>query len=98
MAMSGRGMSIRKRLPPRKLAPADEVAVERPRNALSSREEYQTKAIACVAQAELIRDPQARTTMPTVAKGYLDLSDYIGRLERGTNHGDQRDQHPNNDS
>jgi hypothetical protein len=37
--------------------------------------------------------------MLAIAKGYLDLADYIGaRLERSTAHRDQSDQHPQNDS
>jgi hypothetical protein len=47
----------------------------------------------------MLGDPQARTTMLTIAKGYLDLADYVdARLERGTAHRDQNDQHPQNDS
>jgi hypothetical protein len=45
-------------------------------DAVSSCDKYRAKATACLAQAELIRDPQARTTMLTIANGYLDLSDY----------------------
>ena len=67
--------------------------------AVPTREEYRRKADACVSQAELIRDPQARAAMLAIAKGYLDLADYIGaRLERSTAHRDQSDQHPQNDS
>jgi hypothetical protein len=47
----------------------------------------------------LIRDPQERAAMLTIAKGHLDLADYVrSRLERGTPHRDQSDQHPQNDS
>ena len=64
-----------------------------------SRDEYLIKAVDCVAKAVLIRDPQARVAMLTIAKGYLDLADYVGaRLERGTAHRDQSDHHPQNDS
>jgi len=64
-----------------------------------SRDEYRIKAVDSVAKAELIRDPRERAAMLTIAKGYLDLADYVGaRLERGTAHRDQSDQHPQNDS
>ena len=67
-------------------------------NAVPSRDEYRAKATACVAHAELIRDPQERAAMLTIAKGYLDLADYVGaRLECDTAHRDHSDQHPQND-
>ena len=67
--------------------------------AVPTREEYRRKADACVSQAELIRDPQARAAMLAIAKGYLDLADYVGaRLESGVTHRDQSDQRPQNDS
>jgi hypothetical protein len=64
-----------------------------------SRDEYLIKAVVFTARAELIRNPQERAAMLTIAKGHLDLADYVGsRLERGTAHRDQSDQHPQNDS
>jgi hypothetical protein len=64
-----------------------------------SRDQYLIKTVDSLAKAGLIRDPQERAAMLTIAKGYLDLADYVGaRLERGTAHRDQSDQHPQNDS
>jgi hypothetical protein len=62
-----------------------------------SRDEYRIKVVVCAARAELIRNPQERAAMLTIAKGHLDLADYVGScLERGTAHRDQSDQHPQN--
>ena len=64
---------------------------------MHSRDEYLIKAVVFTARAELIRNPQERAAMLTIAKGHLDLADYVGScLERGTAHRDQSDQHPQN--
>ena len=66
---------------------------------MHSRDQYLIKTVDSLAKAGLIRDPQERAAMLTIAKGYLDLADYVGaRLERGTAHRDQSDQHPQKDS
>jgi hypothetical protein len=54
---------------------------------MPGRNEYRKKAVACVAQAEMIRDPQERAALLTIAQTYIRLADRIGmRLERGTAH------------
>ena len=64
-----------------------------------SRNEYLTKAIACVAQAGIVLDPQDRAALLTIAQTYLKLADRMGaRYERATVHRDQSDQHSENDS
>lgn len=66
---------------------------------MSAREEYRKKAQAILAQAEMIRDPQERAALLTIARTYLKLSDRIGdRHERGTAHRAAGDEHPENDS
>jgi hypothetical protein len=64
-----------------------------------NRDEYRRRAKACVAQAELLLDPQDRAAVLTIAQTYLKLADRIGaRYERGTAHRDPGDRHAVNDS
>jgi hypothetical protein len=47
----------------------------------------------------MIRHPQERAALLTIAQTYVKLADRIGeRYERGTAHREQGDQHAENDS
>jgi hypothetical protein len=66
---------------------------------MSDRQEYRKKARVCLAQAELLLDPQDCAAMLAIAQLYLKRTDQVGaRLDRGTAHRDQHDQHPWQDS
>lgn len=66
---------------------------------MPSRNEYRKKAVACVAQAEMIRGPQERAALLTIAQTYIRLADRIGmRHERGLAHRPTGDRYPENDS
>ena len=66
---------------------------------MPTRDEYRKKAEACVAQAELMRDPQERASLLVIAQTYLKLADRIGaRHERGTARRSQSEARAGNDS
>ena len=54
---------------------------------VSSRDDYRGKAIDCVTQAEVIRDPHERAALLWIAQVYLKMAERISkRHERGTAH------------
>lgn len=44
---------------------------------------YREKAMACIAQANAIKDPQRRAAMLSIAKGYRDIADCVGARHQG---------------
>ncbi|HEX8810572.1 MAG TPA: hypothetical protein VF742_01145 [Terracidiphilus sp.] len=62
-------------------------------------DEYRKMAKVCIAQAELIRDPQERAAMLAIAAAYLKMSEHISaRHHRGADDRAQGDQDSENNS
>ncbi len=45
---------------------------------------YREKAMACIAQANALKDPQRRAALLSIAKGYRDVAAYIGTNNQST--------------
>ena len=62
---------------------------------MPSRDNYRSKAKACLDAGEATRDPKERLAMLQVAQGYLKLADHAAaRHDRGAAPREQRDMHP----
>ena len=66
---------------------------------MPARESYRKKAMACVAAAEMIRDPVERVAMLRIAEDYMKLADHVGaRHDHGSAHRGDGDQPMQTDS
>jgi hypothetical protein len=50
---------------------------------MPSSTEYREKAMACIAQAKAMKVPRLRAAMLSIAKGYRDMADCVGRRHQG---------------
>jgi hypothetical protein len=63
------------------------------------RDQYRKKAESCIAQAEMMRDPQERASILAIAQLYLKLAErVVGRYDQATAHRQAGEAYPEHDS